>query len=121
MIDFNGDAEGGFSTLTYEPVYNDEFGASLVPGQWNRYEAGSQGWCSTRVIPGVFDEGENQCSNGGVLLADISAALPDTVVQSFGVNQGSGNPGLISRPGHHPGDDLRLRGRRTAGRAARAR
>lgn len=97
VIDFNGDAEGGFSTLTYEPVYNEEFDASLVAGQWNRYEAGSQGWCSTRVIPGVFDEGENQCSNGGVLLlADISEALPDAVVTSFGVNQGSGNPGLIS-------------------------
>ncbi|MHA6783929.1 hypothetical protein ACVGOW_23490 [Pseudonocardia saturnea] len=97
VIDFNGDAEGGFSTLTYEPVYNDEFGASLVAGQWNRYEAGSQGWCSTRVIPGVFDDGENQCSNGGVLLLeDISDALPDAVVQSFGVNQGSGNPGLSS-------------------------
>jgi hypothetical protein len=97
VIDFNGDAEGGFSTLTYEPVYNDEFAASLVPGQWNRYDAGSQGWCSTRVIPGVFDEGENQCSNGGVLLLeDISAALPEAVVQSFGFNQGSGNPGLTS-------------------------
>lgn len=97
VIDFNGDAEGGFSTLTYEPVYNEEFDASLVAGQWNRYEAGSQGWCSTRVIPGVFDAGENQCSNGGVLLLeDISAALPAAVVQSFGVNQGSGNPGLTS-------------------------
>jgi len=97
VIDFNGDAEGGFSTLTYEPVYNDEFGASLVAGQWNRYDAGSQGWCSTRVIPGVFDEGENQCSNGGVLLLeDISAALPDAVVGAFGINQGSGNPGLTS-------------------------
>jgi hypothetical protein len=97
VIDFNGDAEGGFSTLTYEPVYNEEFAASLEPGQWNRYEAGSQGWCSTRVIPGVFDEGQNQCSNGGVLLLeDISDALPDAVVQSFGVNQGSGNPGLTS-------------------------
>ncbi len=97
VIDFNGDAEGGFSALTYEPVYNEEFDASLVAGQWNRYEAGDQGWCSTRVIPGVFDEGENQCSNGGVLLLeDISEALPDAVVTSFGVNQGSGNPGLSS-------------------------
>lgn len=97
VIDFNGAAEGGFSTLTYEPVYNEDLGASLAAGQWNRYAAGEQRWCSTRVIPGVFDEGENQCSNGGVLLLeDISDALPDAVVQSFGVNQGSGNPGLSS-------------------------
>ncbi|MBW0092724.1 hypothetical protein I4I73_26390 [Pseudonocardia sp. KRD-184] len=97
VIDFNGDADGGFSTLTYEPVYNTDAGASLTAGQWNRYAAGSQGWCSTRVIPGVFGDGQNQCSNGGVLtLAEIADALPDGVVTAFGVNQGSGNPGLTS-------------------------
>ncbi|QJY44422.1 hypothetical protein [Pseudonocardia broussonetiae] len=97
VIDFNGPAEGGFSTLTYEPVYNTDAGASLTAGQWNRYAAGSQGWCSTRVIPGVFGDGQNQCSNGGVLpLAQIADLLPDAVVTSFGVNQGSGNPGLTS-------------------------
>jgi hypothetical protein len=96
VIDFNGDAEGGFSTLTYEPVYNLDV-ENTDEDVWQLYEAGEQRWCSTREIPGTFAANQTQCSNGGTIdLSVISANNPDAVVTGFGFNQGSGNPGLIS-------------------------
>ncbi|MFP5072785.1 hypothetical protein ACLFMI_24370 [Pseudonocardia nantongensis] len=96
VVDFNGpDADGGFSTLTYEPVYND--GDDTTAGQWNRYEAGTGNWCSTRAIPGVIEETQRQCSNGGAKpLSDYVAGSPAIVVGAVQINQGSGNPGLLA-------------------------
>ncbi|GAA4826312.1 hypothetical protein GCM10023201_11190 [Actinomycetospora corticicola] len=94
-VDFNGPADGGYSNLTYEPVYNP--GDSTTPGQWNRFLAGAGNWCSTRAIPGVIEEAQRGCSNGGAKpLADYVAAAPDLVVQRVVINQGSGNAGLES-------------------------
>lgn len=96
VVDFNGAAEGGFSTLTYEPVYNLDTD-SLEPGQWNRYAAGTGNWCSTRAIPGVITEAEKQCSNGGAKpLSAYVAGASDIVVNGVAINQGSGNPGVES-------------------------
>ncbi|MDD7964777.1 hypothetical protein [Actinomycetospora lemnae] len=92
IVDFNGAAEGGFSTLTYEPAYN---AVSTAPGQWNRYQAGAGDWCSTRAIPGVIEESQRSCSGGGDKpLAEYITAQPDIIVNGVVVNQGSGNPGL---------------------------
>ena len=95
IVDFNGSADGGFSTLTYEPIYNA--GDDRTPGQWNRYQAGAGKWCSTKAIPGVIEDAQKQCSNGGDKpLSDYVAAAPDLVVQAVQINQGSGNPGLLA-------------------------
>ncbi|MFC5062501.1 hypothetical protein [Actinomycetospora atypica] len=95
-VDPNGAAAGGFSTLTYEPIYNTATD-STTAGQWNRYAAGKGNWCSTRAIPGVIEESQRSCSNGGAKpLSDYVAAAPDLVVTGVVINQGSGNPGLES-------------------------
>jgi hypothetical protein len=94
QVDYNGpDVEGGFTTLVYEPVYNTNQGA-VVNDQWqdwDAYNAGEGIWWSTRSISGVcaFD-----CF---VTWDDIIAANPAaTIAGGFGVNQGSGNPGLVA-------------------------
>jgi hypothetical protein len=90
QVDINGAAAGGFTTLVYEPVYNNAT-QPVVSGEWQHWDADGGRWWSTRDIPGVcaFD-----CF---VPWNDILAANPDAViVGGVGINQGSGNPGLIS-------------------------
>jgi hypothetical protein len=93
QADVNGAAEGGFTTLVFEPVYNTPQGA-VVNGVWQTWDAlaaGAGRWWSTRDIPGVcaFD-----CF---VAWSDILAANPDaTVLGAIGLNQGSGNGGLTA-------------------------
>jgi hypothetical protein len=92
-IDYNGDAAGGFSTLVFEPVYNTAQG-SVVSGQWQEWDADGSGiWWSTQPING-------QCA-GATAFCDktwdeIVTNNPDAVVLAYGVNQGSGNPGLTA-------------------------
>jgi hypothetical protein len=93
QIDYNGAAPGGFSTLVFEPIYNPDQGP-IVPGEWqtwDAYDGGQAIWWSTRLMPGVcpFD-----CF---VTRETIVANNPDAVIiGGFGVNQGSGNGGLIA-------------------------
>lgn len=95
IVDYNGDDPGGYSALTYEPVYNP--GDDQTPDAWHRYQAGAGLWCSTKAIPGVIDDSQTMCSNGGTKpLADFVAGSPKIVVQAVEINQGTGNPGLES-------------------------
>jgi hypothetical protein len=91
QVDHNGSAEGGFTTLVFEPVYNTDQGP-VVNETWQDWTGTGAGvWWSTRDIPGAcaFD-----CF---VSWTDILAANPDaTVLGGVGVNQGSGNPALVS-------------------------
>lgn len=93
-VDVNGpDVDGGFTTLVFEPVYNTDQGA-VVSGEWQNWDAyngGDARWWSTKAMPGV-------CSvNCFVSWSDIVAANPDaTILGGFGVNQGSGNPALVT-------------------------
>ena len=93
QVDYNGAAEGGFTTLVFEPVYNTGQGA-VTNDVWQTWDAlanGSGRWWSTRDIPGVcaFD-----CF---VAWGGIVAANPDAVITGgIGINQGSGNPGLVA-------------------------
>ena len=85
QVDVNGAADGGFTTLVYEPVYN----GTVVEDAWQAWDADGGNWWSTRAIPGVcaFD-----CF---VPWSVIVAANPDAVIAGgAGVNQGSGNPAL---------------------------
>jgi hypothetical protein len=89
VIDYNGAAADGFTTLVFEPVYNTEQGPILA-GTWQSWDADGQAkWWSTKNIPGVCD------FNCFVPLSVILAANPEATLAGFGVNQGGGNPGLI--------------------------
>lgn len=93
QVDVNGAAEGGFTTLVFEPVYNTAQG-TVTNGVWQTWDAigaGSGRWWSTRDVPGVcaFD-----CfvAWSGVVSANPGA----TILGGVGLNQGSGNPGLAA-------------------------
>lgn len=97
-VDSNGDAPGGFSTLFFEPVNQTGPNADQTADRWNEYDTGTGLFCSTRVIGGfTATPDQTFCSNGGTkTLPEIFAANPDLTVLRAGVNQGSGNGGLIS-------------------------
>jgi hypothetical protein len=92
-VDVNGAAPGGFTTLVFEPVYNTSQGA-VVSGQWQRwdaYDGGNAIWWSSNPIPGAPNRDTFVSWNS------IVAANPNAViVGGFGLNQGSGNPALVS-------------------------
>ena len=92
-VDVNGAAPGGFTTLVFEPVYNTSQGA-VVSGQWQTWDAYNGGnaiWWSSNPIPGAPNRDTFVSWNS------IVAANPDAViVGGFGLNQGSGNSGLVS-------------------------
>lgn len=92
VIDFNGPATGGYSTLVFEPVYNTNQG-TVVSGQWQNWDAykgGNAIWWSTKPI--------NGCAFTCYVTWDqIVSNNPDaTILGGFGLNQGSGNGGLIA-------------------------
>jgi len=95
VIDYNGpNVAGGFSTLVFEPVYNTAQGA-VVSGEWQTWDAFNGGvWWSTRAINGQCAGATAACDK---TWAEIVANNPDaTILEGFGFNQGSGNPGLTT-------------------------
>jgi hypothetical protein len=93
QVDANGDAPGGFTTLVFEPVYNTAQG-SVVSGQWqpwDAYDGGNAIWWSSNPISGAPNR------DTFVSWSTIVNMNPDAVILGgFGVNQGSGNPALIT-------------------------
>lgn len=93
QIDYNGADPGGFATLVFEPVYNTDQGA-VVSGQWQTWNAFATGvWWSTQPINGQCAGATAACDK---TWAEIVANNPDATILAFGVNQGSGNDGLIA-------------------------
>jgi hypothetical protein len=93
QVDVNGEAQGGFTTLVFEPVYNTSQGnvQDGVWQNWDAYNGGNALWWSTRAIPGVC------ASSCFVPWNIIVAENPDAVIiGGFGINQGSGNPALTA-------------------------
>ncbi|HEX8422888.1 MAG TPA: thrombospondin type 3 repeat-containing protein, partial [Pyrinomonadaceae bacterium] len=93
VIDFNGpNVAGGFSTLVFEPVYNLNQQA-IVNGTWQNWDALGGGiWWSTRAINGQCAGATSTCDK---TWAEIVANNPEAIILGgFGINQGSGNPGL---------------------------
>ncbi|HEY9282632.1 MAG TPA: hypothetical protein VIP46_04170 [Pyrinomonadaceae bacterium] len=93
QVDVNGDAPGGFTTLVFEPVYNTGQGTvqDNVWQTWDAYSGGNAIWWSSNPIPGAPNR------DTFVTWNTIVAANPDAViVGGVGINQGSGNPGLIT-------------------------
>jgi hypothetical protein len=92
QVDYNGpDVAGGFTTLVFEPVYNlnQQAVVNNTWQTWDAYNGGQAIWWSTRAIPGV-------CARDCFVTWDaIVAANPNaTILGGYGINQGSGNPGL---------------------------
>jgi hypothetical protein len=81
----------GYTTLVFEPIYNQP--PPVTSGSWQAWDAFRSGtalWWSTHAIPGVCAQ---LCL---VPWSVIVATNPQAVVFSYGVNQGSTNPGITS-------------------------
>lgn len=93
QVDINGADPGGFTTLVFEPVYNTGQGA-VVSGQWQTWDAymgGAAIWWSSNPINVAPDR------DTFVTWQTIVDNNPNAViVGGFGLNQGSGNPGLTT-------------------------
>lgn len=102
-VDINGSAPGGSTTLVFEPVYNTGQGA-VVSDQWQNWDAYNGGnaiWWSSNPI--------NVAPNRDTFVtwSAIVAANPDAViVGGVGINQGSGNPGLVTAVDAFTFDDV---------------
>jgi hypothetical protein len=103
-IDYNGPAvPGGFSTLVFEPVYNLDQGPVMnnIWQQWDAYNGGNAVWWSTRPINGVC---ARDCF---VSWNTIVTNNPDAIILGgVGINQGSGNPGLVTAVDAFSFDDV---------------
>lgn len=80
----------GYTSLVFEPVYQSGGAAAIQNDQWQTWNAYGNNaiWWSTHSIPGI-------CAfTCYVSWSDIVAANPGAVILSYGVNQGSGNPGI---------------------------
>ena len=91
-VDINGGTlqPGDFTTLVFEPVYNTIQGTvqSGVRQTWDAYAGGNAIWWSSNPIPSAPNR------DTFVSWSTIIAANPNATILSYGINQGSGNPGL---------------------------
>lgn len=92
-IDYNGiDEVGGSATLVYEPIYQTGGAAAVQSDIWQNWDAAGEGiWWSTSAFPGV-----PEAFTSYVSFDAIKEANPDALVESFIINQGSGNGGLLA-------------------------
>jgi hypothetical protein len=91
VLDLNGDAPGGFTTMVFEPYQN----GVVVPGAWEQWDvdtATANLWSSRSFSEGtcvlVAGSGGPPFYN----VPGLQAACPDAVVLAFGVNVGTFNP-----------------------------
>lgn len=92
VVDENGPAEGGFTTLVFEPVYNTSQGP-VASGEWQDWDAYNGTWWSTRAIPGQCAGATAECDR---TWSEIVTSNPEATILAFGLNQGGGNPGLTT-------------------------
>ena len=92
QIDYNGADPGGFATLVYEPVYNTGPGG-VTNDVWQTWDADAGIWWSTQPINGQCAGATSACDK---TWAEIQANNQNAIILAVGVNQGSGNPGLIA-------------------------
>jgi hypothetical protein len=88
-VDLNGAADGGFTTLVFEPYWN----GTVIPGTWQSWDVASgQLWSSK-----TFSDGSCNVQSGAggppfYSLSQLQADCPNAVVTGFGVNIGTYNP-----------------------------
>lgn len=90
LVDLNGAADGGFTTLVYEPYEN----GVVTPGVWQSWDVSSGQFWSSRSFT---DGGTCNVTAGAggapfYTLAQLQESCPDAVAVGFGVNIGSNNP-----------------------------
>lgn len=104
VLGANAGTPTGYATFVYEPVYNVPPPVADNTWQsWDAYRGGNAIWWSTRTIsvagvPVVCSPSDSSplCVNKVyVPWSVLVAANPGATVLSYGVNQGSGSPGLI--------------------------
>lgn len=90
MVDLNGAATGGFTTLVYEPYWN----GVVTPGVWQTWDvdAGLL-WSSRSFTGGTCTVTAGAGGPPFYTLAGLQATCPNAVVLGFGVNVGTYNPG----------------------------
>lgn len=93
QLDLNGDAEGGFTTMVFEPYWNVEQGP-IPPATWKQWDVDAGLFWSSRT----FAEGTCAVVAGAggpplYTLAQLQAACPNAIVLGIGVNVGTYNPG----------------------------
>jgi hypothetical protein len=103
VLGANTGTTSGYATFVYEPVYNGGVIAPDTWQSWDAYRGGNAIWWSTRTIsvggvPVICSPSDANplCVNKVYLPWNvIVAANPGATILSYGVNQGSGSPGLI--------------------------
>ena len=88
QIDTNGAAEGGFTTLVYEPYWN----GVVVPATWQQWDVDAGQFWSSRT---VAECGLVAGAGGPPLysLTQVKTLCPNAIVLGIGVNVGTFNPG----------------------------
>lgn len=92
-VDVNGSDPGGFTTLVYEPYWQNNQNpdaAPVVANQWQTWDVDQGYFWSTKSVGGLTG------SSGGVpfyTLAQVEQMNPNAVLEGYGVNVGSYNPG----------------------------
>lgn len=89
VIDYNGSADGGYSTLVYEPYQNGYNTPANTGETWDAYNHGIGKWWSSK-LDGYAPQSDPK------KFSDIVAEFPDAVVTAYGLDQGSGNAGVTS-------------------------
>jgi hypothetical protein len=92
LVDLNGAATGGFTTLVYEPYQN----GVVTPGVWQQWDVDAGQFWSSRT----FTEGTCAVVAGAggapfYSLALLQSTCPDAVVVGYGVNIGTFNPSYV--------------------------
>lgn len=104
QVDVNG-AGGGddFTTLVYEPVYNNAQAPQVMSGVWQTWDAynGAQAiWWSSRNIPDTPIPADVVIAANTYLpwskFMEVLGPMGAVLKGGVGLNQGSGNPNLIA-------------------------
>ena len=103
VLGANTGTSTGYATFVYEPVYVPPPVADNTWQSWDAYRSGNAIWWSTRTISVGRRAGRLQPERHLAALREqvyvpwsvLVAANPGATVLSYGVNQGTGSPGLI--------------------------
>jgi hypothetical protein len=92
QVDLNGGtvADGGFTTLVYEPYLQGGNNGGVVTDQWQHWDATNGQFWSSRTA-GTLIAGGGGCPC--YTLAQVVAGNPNAIVLGIGANVGSFNPG----------------------------
>ena len=92
QLDVNGAADGGFTTLVFEPYWNTAQGP-IVPATWQDWDVDAGlFWSSRTVTDGACALVSGAGGPPFYTLAGLKATCPNAVVLGIGVNVGTFNP-----------------------------